>query len=111
MQSASRFMLPVIVIAAVLPAVAAADSVYHPAPGEVGFTEHWDHFKSQRTRAEVLAEVDAARKDGTLALIQRGLTLPEKATSPAKTRQQVIDEMLSEPAAQRQARQALLAGG
>jgi len=112
MRPAHRILLSFVSIAAAaLPAAVSAESIYHPAPGEVGFTEHWDHFKSTRTRAQVLAEVDAARRDGTLSLIQREIAVPEKATGPAKTRQQVIDEMLNEPAAQRQARQALLTGG
>lgn len=111
MNFTHRLALPVLAIAAALPAVAFAESVYHPAPGELGFTEHWDHLKSTRTRAEVQAEVEAARKDGTLALIQHGLPLPGKSTGAAKSRKQVVDELLNESATDRLARQSLLIGG
>jgi hypothetical protein len=91
--------------------LAQANTLYHPAQGEVGFTEHPDHWKSTKTRAQVMAEVEAARKDGTLALIQRGAPLPIKNTGPAKTRQQVIDEMRSESPMQRQLRLEQYVGG
>ncbi len=58
-----------------------------------------------------MAEVEAARKDGTLALMQRGAPLPIKNTGPAKTRQQVIDEMRSESPMQRQLRLEQYLGG
>lgn len=103
--------MPLVALALTLPVLAQANSLYHPAQGEVGFTEHPDHWKSTKTRAQVMAEVEAARKDGTLELIQRGAPLPQKATGPAKTRQQVIDEMLNEPAEERRARLALQRGG
>lgn len=103
--------LPLVALAMTLPVLAQANSLYHPAQGEVGFTEHPDHWKSTKTRAQVMAEVEAARKDGTLALMQRGAPLPIKNTGPAKTRQQVIDEMRSESPMQRQLRQEQYVGG
>jgi hypothetical protein len=103
--------LPLVALAMTLPVLAQANSLYHPAQGEVGFTEHPDHWKSTKTRAQVMAEVEAARKDGTLALIQRGAPLPIKNTGPAKTRQQVIDEMRSESPMQRQLRLEQYVGG
>lgn len=96
--------LPLVALAMTLPVLAQANSLYHPAQGEVGFTEHPDHWKSNKTRAEVRAEIEAARKDGTLTLIQRGAPLPIRDSSPAKTRQQVIDEMHSESPMQRRLR-------
>ncbi|MCC6889858.1 MAG: hypothetical protein IT536_15110, partial [Hyphomicrobiales bacterium] len=45
------------------------------------------------------------------ALIQRGAPLPIKNAGPAKTRQQVIDEMRNESPEQRRARMELTAGG
>lgn len=103
--------LPLVVLAMTLPVLAQANAQYHPAVGEVGFTEHADHWSSTKTRAQVVAEVEAARMDGTLALMMRGLPLPAKATGPAKTRQQVIAEMLNESPEQRRARAELLTGG
>lgn len=94
-----------------LPGLAQATSIYHPATGEVGYTYHPDHFKSTKSRADVIAGLEAARKDGTLALIQRGAPLPIKNAGPAKTRQQVIDEMRSESPEQRRARLELTTGG
>lgn len=111
MNFRNHVAMPLIALALTLPVLVQANSVYHPASGEIGFTEHPDHWKSTKTRAQVLAEVDAARKDGTLVLIQRGAPLPQKSTGPAKTRQQVIDEMLNEPADARRARLALQTGG
>ena len=59
----------------------------------------------------MLAETEAARRDGTLALIQRGAALPIKNAGPTKTRQQVIEEMRSESPKQRRARMELTTGG
>ena len=103
--------LHLVALAMTLPVIAQASSLYHASPGEVGFTEHPDHLKSTKTRAQVMAEVEAARKDGTLALMQRNAPLPMKATGPGKTRQQVIAEMLNEPIEERRARLALQTGG
>ncbi len=94
-----------------LPGLSQANSIYHAASGEAGFTYHPDHFKSTKSRADVLAEIEAARKDGTLPLMQRSAPLPIKSAGPAKTRQQVIDEMRSESPEQRRARMELTPGG
>lgn len=94
-----------------LPALSLATSIYHPAGGEVGFSYHPDHATNGKSRAEVIAELDAARKDGTLALMQRGAPVPIKIAGTAKTRQQVIDEMRSESPEQRRLRLELSAGG
>ena len=59
----------------------------------------------------MLAELEAARKDGSLALMQRGAPVPIKNAGPAKTRQQVIDEMRNESPEQRRARVELTTGG
>ena len=104
-------LVPAVAFAFTLPLAAQANSVWHTAGGEAGVTYHPEHFKSAKTRAQVMAGVDAARKDGTLALIQRGAPLPIKNAGPAKTRQQVIDEMRNESPEQRRARMELTAGG
>lgn len=111
MKPARPALLPALALSLVLPLAANANSVWHPASGEAGVTYHPDHFKSTKTRAQVMAEVDAARKDGTLALLQRGAPLPIKSSEPPKTRQQVIDEMRAESPAARQARLELQTGG
>lgn len=103
--------LPLVALALTLPVVAQANSLYHPAQGEVGFTEHLDHLKSTKTRAEVMAELEAARKNGTLALMQRNAPLPMKATGPGMSRQQVVAELLNESPEQRRLRMELQTGG
>ena len=103
-------MLSVITAAITLPGLSFANSVWHPDSGEAGVTFHPDHLKSTKTRADVRAELEVARKDGTLALMQRGAPLPPKTTGPGKTRQQ-IDEMQNETPAARRARMDLHSGG
>ena len=104
-------ILAAIANVAALPMAASATSVYHPAQGEAGATQHLDHLTSTKTRAQVQAEVLAAQKDGTLFSIQRGLPLPAETQGMNRTRAQVVSELLNEPAAERRAREALLAGG
>ena len=104
-------LVPAVAFAFTLPMAAQANSVWHLGPGEAGVTYHPDHFKSTKTRAQVMAEVEAARKDGTLALLQRGEPLPIKSSEPPKSRQQVIDEMRAESPDSRRARLELLTGG
>ncbi len=95
----------------VLPGLSQATSIYHAADGEAGYTYHPDHFKSTKSRADVLAEFEAARRDGTLALMERGAPLPLENAGPAKTRQQVIEEMRNESPEQRRARMDSTTGG
>ena len=104
-------ILAAIATVAALPMAASATSVYHPADGEAGVTKHLDHLTSTKTRAQVQAEVLAAQKDGSLFRIQRGLPLAAETQGMNKTRAQVVSELLNEPAAERRAREALLAGG
>lgn len=99
-------VLSVFAAAITLPSLSFATSEWHPSNGEAGFTYHPDHVKSTKTRAEL----EAARKDGTLALMQRGAPLPPKATGPGKTRQQVISELLNETPQERRARMHMHSG-
>ncbi len=93
-----------------LPGLSQATSNYHAASGEAGFTYHPDHATNGKSRAEVLAELETARKDGSLAFTQRGAPVPVKYAGPSKTRQQVIDEMRNESPAERRAREELTRG-
>ncbi|MEI2677405.1 MAG: DUF4148 domain-containing protein [Burkholderiaceae bacterium] len=99
----------VIAFALTSPMGASATSLWHDAPGEAGATFHPDHFKSTKTRADVLQELEAARKDGSLWYLQRGLPIPEKSTGPGKTRAEVQREVLSMTAEER--RQWQMLGG
>ena len=111
MTSIRLVLLPAGAIAMTLPLAAQANPAWHTAPGEAGVTYHPEQFKSTKTRAQVMAEVEAARKDGSLALLQRGAPLPMKSVEPPKTRQQVIDEMRAESPDARRARLELMTGG
>lgn len=94
MTTARNALFPSLATLAIA-APAQASAVYHAAGGEIGYTQHPDHQQaSSRQRSEVLSEIEAARKDGTLALLSRGIALPEPQTAPAKTRAQVQDEYL-----------------
>jgi hypothetical protein len=104
-------LVPAVALAFTLPLAAQANSVWHAANGEAGVTYHPEHFRSAKTRAQVMAEVDAARQDGTLALLQRGAPVSVKSSEPPKTRQQVIAEMRAESPDARRARLELLTGG
>ncbi|MBS7808592.1 DUF4148 domain-containing protein [Variovorax sp. PCZ-1] len=94
MKVRSTLSLAIVGFAMALPAVSMASGVYHPANTDAGFTTHWDHFQSTKTRAQVLAELDAARKDGSIRFLNLGMAVPTKATEPAKTREQVRQELL-----------------
>lgn len=107
-MNAISLIRPVLLSAALaVPMLSQATSLWHPADNAQGYTTHASHFKSDKSRDQVRAELATARQDGTMSLIARGLPLPAVAAGPAKTRQQVIDEMRNEPAAAKRARQAL----
>ncbi|HRY08119.1 MAG TPA: DUF4148 domain-containing protein [Hyphomicrobiaceae bacterium] len=78
----------------VVPAAAQASSLWHPAPGEQGFTFHPDHSTSTKTRAEVLRELEQAKADGSYSYLQRGLAVPSRASGPGKTRAEVLKELV-----------------
>lgn len=111
-MSMYKFAVATVAITAsiALPGLSQATSLYHAANSEAGFTYHPDHAKNGKTRAEVLIELDAARKDGTLVLMQRNAPLPIKSTGPGKTRQEVIDEMRNESPEARRMRLESTAG-
>lgn len=77
------------------PSVAWADSDIHPANNERGYTVHADHSKSIKTREQVQAELDAARADGSLYYLRRGLPVPERNAGPGRSREEVAREAAS----------------
>ena len=99
-----------IAAAIAVPGVASADSLYHPANDEAGYVAHYDHAKSTKSRAQVAAEVDAARKDGTYSFYRVGAPLPARLTGAGKTREQVIAELMNETPQQRSERMSQLLG-
>lgn len=96
---------------AALPGLATADTAWHATYDDAGASFHADHLTSTKTRAEVLAELDAARKDGSLYLNQREFVFPQGVAGPAKTRQQVLDGLRKQTAMERRARFELMVGG
>ena len=91
------------------PGLVFATSLWHESNGEAGATFHPDHVKSTRTRAEVLQELEAARRDGTLWYLQRGLPVPVKYAGPGRTREEVQREVLNLTVEER--RQLQMTGG
>lgn len=110
MNRRDQLFVSLVVACLAMPVAAQASSIWHPASGEAGVTYHPEHFKS-KTRAEVIAELEAARKDGTLLLIQRGAPLPAKSVSPGKTNLQPIGELRNETPRERRPPQLSTPGG
>lgn len=111
MTACKPFARSLIALAIAVPGLASASEFYHSAGGEVGVTTHSNHMQSATSRGEVLQSVEVARKDGTLAVLSRGGALPAKMTGEAKTREQVQQEFLNMPAAEKQRMQELYGAG
>ncbi len=98
--------------ALVAPAVSFSASEFHPANGEIGYTHHPDHAaKSSLSRDQVAAEVEAARNAGWLYSAKRTGIFPMKSPGAAKTRDQVVNELHNETAAERRTRMEQNTGG
>ena len=80
-------------IFASLSATALANGPIHSTNSEMGYTTHPDHANSGKSRAEALAEIEQARKDGTWQYHRIGAPLPMKAGTPL-TREQVEADLL-----------------
>ncbi|MEI2677406.1 MAG: DUF4148 domain-containing protein [Burkholderiaceae bacterium] len=83
------------------PGLASATSLWHYGNGDAEESYHPEHLISTKTRAEVLQELEAARKDGTLWYLQHGLPVPIKAVGTGRTRAEVQREVLNMTAAER----------
>lgn len=88
-----RRLLVVFIPVAAMSAPAFADQVLHSANTEQGYVNYPEHAQPGRTRAEVIAEMEAAKKDGTWEFIRRGAPLPVKGGVPL-TRAQVEADLL-----------------
>ena len=111
MNIRKSILLSVAAVAIAVPGLSLASSLYHYAGGDASFTIHPDHVKGTTTRAEVLQEVDVARKNGYLQHLQAGWSVPVKATGPGKTREQVRQELLNMSAQEKQRMQDLYGAG
>lgn len=93
-----------------LPGMALAE-YWHPANNEAGVVVYPDHFKSEKTRAQVKAEAEVATRQGRLSYGNSNYPMPVPKVGPGKTRQQVINELMNEPPAERKARLNSMSGG
>lgn len=96
--------------ALLLPGMASAEYI-HPANNEAGAIVHPEHFKSSTTRAKVIAEAEEAVRQGGTSRFNTGTyPAPAPQTGAGKTRQEVINELINETPAQREARQRAMGG-
>ena len=91
------------VVALGLPGMASA-AYEHPANNEIGVIVHSEHFKSDKTRAQVKAEAEAAMLQGRLSYGESNYPIRTLDAGPGKTREQVINELRSESPVERDAR-------
>jgi len=92
-----------------LPGTASA-AYEHPANNEQGVTVHPDHFVSQKTRAQVKAETEAALKQGGLSFGESSFPREIPSSGSSKTREQVIQELRDESPSAREARLRSISG-
>ena len=93
-----------------LPGMASA-AYEHPANNEKGVIVHPEHFKSEKTRAQVKAEAEAPMREGGLSYGESNYPIRTPDAGPGKTREQVTNELLSESPAEREARLRLYSRG
>jgi len=93
-----------------LPEMASAE-YWHSSNDEGGVVVHPEHFKSEKTRAQVKAEAEAAVRQGLVSFGEGSYPPPVTSAGPAKTREEVVRELLSETPAERDARMRLYSGG
>ena len=93
-----------------LPGMASA-AYEHPANNEQGVIVHPEHFKSEKTREQVIAETKAAMQQGRLSYGESNYPIRTPDAGPGKTREQVIKELRSESPAERDARLRLYSAG
>ena len=94
-----------------LPGMASA-AYEHPANNEKGVIVHPEHLKSEKTRAQVKAEAEAAMRQGLLSYGESNYPIrTPDAAGPGKTREQVINELRSESPEERDARLRLYSPG
>ena len=89
-----------------LPGMASA-AYEHPANNEKGIIVHQEHWKREKPREQVIAETKAAMQQGRLSYGESNYPIRTPDAGPGKTREQVINEMLNESPAERDARQRL----
>ena len=105
-------MIAAVAAAAALGLPGMASAAYeHPANNEKGVIVHPEHFKSGTTRAQVIEETKAAMQRGRLSYGQSNFPIRTPDVGSSKTREQVINELLSESPGERDARLRLYSPG
>lgn len=104
-----------LITACLLPLASQASTVYHPANNEAGVVQHLSHFQSTKSRDQVKAEVEQARRDGTLQRMQGNASFypvpSADATATSRTRADVVGDLMKESSAERIQRLQGLSGG
>ena len=109
--SASFIAALVASAAFVPPGTASAESYQHPANNEAGVKTYPEHFKGEKTREQVQAEAAAAVREGGTNRFNTGVyPAASKQPTTGKTREEVINELLRETPAERDARQRSMGG-
>lgn len=111
MRTRHIFALAASAIAFAAPTLSLATSEFHSIDGEVGYVQYPGHVQSLKSKAEVRAQLEVARKDGSLTALQRGFALPAESAGRPKTRAEVLNELHSESPEQRRARMESYSGG
>ncbi|MBX3587448.1 MAG: DUF4148 domain-containing protein [Ramlibacter sp.] len=68
-----------------------ASNVIHSATTEMGYTVHPEHAQPGKSRAEVLAEMDRAKANGSWAFLRVGAPVPAQVGT--LTRQDVLADL------------------
>lgn len=98
-MSLRKLSLLVVLSSTILaPLAATASDMGRPAVGDVVYLPYQlDHEPSTKTRAQVLAEAEAARTAGSLTLGQGDVVMPglPQSTGPGRAREEVRKEAIS----------------
>ena len=88
-----------------------ANSYIHSSNSEKGYVVYPEHFKSDKTRAQVQAEaIEFVKNGGTDSFRSSSYPPLDRSQASNKSRKQVMDEFLNESPEQRRARLAMYRG-
>lgn len=95
MRITKTLALVAVAAAFVAPGVASATAPWHAPVGDGDATVHSIESKSTKTRAEVMKELEASRKDGPRWYLDEGMPVLRQAAGQGKTREEVRKEVLN----------------
>ena len=103
------------VLALAAPTMSQASAPYHYiGPGDASYAYFPDHDQSNKTSAEVRAELAAAQEKGNSAALQGNrpvVNAPIASTGLGMTRAEVLNDLYSETQQERRARAQIYSGG